>query len=194
MARVRPLYLSRTYGIPLPDKHDPTQGWDPEEFLDKLARKKGRLLRQGEPDLDSVAKIVLSDWVRGRIPFFVAPPERPEELNLTEAKARAKAARDMKAKGKASEEPEVPNVKQNLGSIMQKNTFLPEDIRPLQVSANAEVEKHDSQGEEDATLASENGDDDSNDDLQWADVFEGITKEGLHSSLEEHSEDSKKGI
>jgi len=82
MARVRPLYLSRTYGIPLPDKHDPTQGWDPEEFLDKLARKKGRLLRQGEPDLDSVAKIVLSDWVRGRIPFFVAPPERPEEPNL----------------------------------------------------------------------------------------------------------------
>jgi len=194
MARVRPLYLSRTYGVPLPNQHDQTQGWDPEEFLDKLARKKGRLLRQGEPDLDSVAKIVLSDWVRGRIPFFVAPPERPEELNLTEAKARAKAARDMKAKGKTSEDSGAPSVKQNLGSIMQKNTFLPEDVRPLQVPADTEVEKLGSQGEEDVSLASENGDDDSNDDLQWADVFEGITKEGLHSSLEEHSEGSKKGI
>lgn len=193
MERVKPLYLSRTYGIPLPNKADPTQGWDPEDFLDKLARKKGRLLRQGEPDLDSVAKIILSDWVRGRIPFFVAPPERPEELNLTEAKARAKAARDTKGKGKASEKTEAPSVKQNLGSIIQKNTFLPEDIR-REIISDAEFEEHGAKGEEDATLVSESGDDDNNDDLQWADVFEGITKESLHSSLEEHSEGLEEGI
>ena len=51
---------------------------------------KGRLLKGGEPDIEGVARIVLSDWVRGRIPFFVPPPERPEELNEREEKKRKK--------------------------------------------------------------------------------------------------------
>ena len=34
----------------------------------------------GEPDLQTVGKMVLNDWQRGRIPFFVKPPnaEPPE--------------------------------------------------------------------------------------------------------------------
>ena len=28
----------------------------------------------GEPDLQTVGKMVLNDWQRGRIPFFVKPP------------------------------------------------------------------------------------------------------------------------
>ncbi|TFY52638.1 hypothetical protein EVG20_g10469 [Dentipellis fragilis] len=39
-----PLYLSRTYGVPLLDEADPTRAWGAEEFLDRLARMKGRLL------------------------------------------------------------------------------------------------------------------------------------------------------
>jgi nuclear GTP-binding protein len=178
MERVKPLYLSRTYDIPLPNKDDPSQSWEPELFLDKLARRMGRLLKQGEPDMDGVAKIVLSDWVRGRIPFFVPPPERPEELNKLEAK-QIKKSGDVKGKGKekAGELKEVPGVKQNLGSIMQKNTFLPEDVRPL--------DEGDLQGEE---LDNEEGESDEGDDdveetagdedgLTWTDVFEGIKDE-----------------
>jgi nuclear GTP-binding protein len=191
MERVKPLYLSKTYGMPLPNKDDPTQGWDPEEFLDTLARKKGRLLKHGEPDLDSVAKIILSDWVRGRIPFFVPPPERPEDLNIAEAKARAKAARDVKGKGKAVEEPEVPGVKQNLGSIMQKNTFLPEDIQPLEeATGDAGIEEENSDGDSDA--ASKDGSDEEEEELQWTDVFEGIKKkDDIPSALPEESADEE---
>ena len=43
-------------------------------FLDALARKGGRLLKGGEADLDGVAKMVLNDFLRGKIPWFV-PPE-----------------------------------------------------------------------------------------------------------------------
>uniref|UniRef100_A0A0W0FX83 Nucleolar GTP-binding protein 2 n=1 Tax=Moniliophthora roreri TaxID=221103 RepID=A0A0W0FX83_MONRR len=174
MERVKPLYLSRTYNVPLPNPDDPSQGWDPEDFLDKLARMKGRLLKQGEPDKDSVAKIILSDWVRGRIPFFVPPPERPEELNQAEEKARRIEA--TKGKGKAVDTgtvSEVPGVKQNLGSILQNNTFLAEDIRPLEeeeLSAEAEVadEQDEAEGvdEEEAT--------EEEDELTWNDVWEGI--------------------
>ena len=96
-------------------------------FMDRLARMMGRLLKGGEPDLDSVAKIMLSDWVRGRIPFFVPPPERPEELNRAEAKK-------SKKKGKEAEKKEKPvmSVVQNFGSIMQKNSFLEEDVRTIE--------------------------------------------------------------
>lgn len=193
MERVKPLYLSRTYGIPLPNKDDPTQGWDSEEFLDKLARKKGRLLKQGEPDLDSVAKIILSDWVRGKIPFFVSPPERPEELNVAEAKAKAKAARDVKGKGKAVEQ--VPHVKQNLGSIMQKNTFLAEDIKPLEQAEDEEDGDSEEQGVgRDEGSESESESEDGEEELKWTDVFEGIkgsTDNESHSTSENSDEETR---
>ncbi|KAK3719557.1 GTPase required for pre-60S ribosomal subunit nuclear export and maturation [Vermiconidia calcicola] len=43
-------------------------------FLEALARKGGRLLKGGEADLDGVAKMVLNDFLRGKIPWFVPPP------------------------------------------------------------------------------------------------------------------------
>ena len=32
------------------------------------------VLQGGEPDIITVSKMVLNDWQRGRIPFFVKPP------------------------------------------------------------------------------------------------------------------------
>ncbi|KAJ7065326.1 NUC091 domain-containing protein [Mycena amicta] len=180
MERVKPVYLARTYGVSLPDGQD---RWVPEVFLETLARMKGRLRKQGEPDLDGVAKIVLSDWVRGRIPFFVPPPERPEELNEREAKERLRREREeAKAKGKGKkkeqevERGEVVGVRQNLGTIMQKNTFIAEDIRPLQdifvgpAGAVDEEEAEEGDAEEDA----EEEEEEEEEELTWNDVWEGI--------------------
>ena len=179
MERVKPVYLSRTYGVPLPDEDNPTTSWDPEDFLDKLARMKGRLLKQGEPDVDGVAKIVLSDWVRGRIPFFVPPPERPEELNEIEAK---KMKKDSKGKGKAVDG-DMPRVVQNLKSLIQKNTFIPEDIQKL----DEEFEEDEDEDEE--SSAQEDEDDSEREDveLKWDDVFEGIN----HNSVAPETVDLK---
>ena len=53
-------------------------GWrDAYDFLEQVSRKTGRLLKGGEPDVTAVAKMVLNDWQRGKLPFFVAPPPRP---------------------------------------------------------------------------------------------------------------------
>lgn len=165
MARVKPLYLSRTYGVPLPNTNDSTQSWEPEVFLDKLARMKGRLLKGGEPDIEAVAKIVLSDWVRGRVPFFVTPPERPDELNKAEA-------RKEKGKGKAKatevDEGRAIGVKQKLGSIMQKNTFLPEDIQRMDDDEGGEENVEENTGEEDVD---EEVEDEEEEQLSWNDVF-----------------------
>lgn len=65
--RVKPHHAERTYQV---------QGWgdDYTRFLELLARKAGRLLKGGEPDLDSVAKMVLNDFTRGRLPWFTPAP------------------------------------------------------------------------------------------------------------------------
>ncbi|KAI0673917.1 NGP1NT-domain-containing protein [Trametes maxima] len=187
MERVKPIYLARTYGVPLPDAADTTRGWEPETFLDKLARMKGRLLKGGEPDMEAVSKILLSDWVRGRIPFFVPPPERSEELNKAEAK-KARIA-DAKGKGKAAaaqaEEAEQHQigVKQNLGSIMQKNAFVGDDVRPLDeedvanegVDEDAEASESESAGEEK----------EEEEALGWNDVFKGDAAQDEEAEAEE---------
>lgn len=166
LTRLKPVYVARTYGLTIPA----AGSWTADDFLDALARAKGRLLKGGEPDIEGAAKIVLGDWVRGRIPYFVAPPERPEELNEREAKERARFA---KGKGKESaEEKRVPGVKQNLGSIMQKNTFVEEDLRPLEgIDLEGESEDGRVQEEDDDEVADDDEDAEEDTPLAWGDVF-----------------------
>ncbi|KAK7961955.1 GTP-binding family protein [Apiospora aurea] len=78
--RVKPHHAERTYQI---------QGWgeDYTRFLELLARKSGRLLKGGEPDVDSVAKMVLNDFTRGRLPWFTPPPHvEAEEGDIKEGR------------------------------------------------------------------------------------------------------------
>lgn len=49
--------------------------WDDHEhFLDQLARKYGKLLKGGEPDRSTAARMMLQDWQRGKIPYHTLPP------------------------------------------------------------------------------------------------------------------------
>ncbi|XP_017777763.1 PREDICTED: nucleolar GTP-binding protein 2 [Nicrophorus vespilloides] len=78
LERVKPEYLKKTYKV---------DGWTTHiEFLEKLAFKSGKLLKKGEPDITIVARMVLNDWQRGKLPFFVCPPgcEQPLEQNVEE--------------------------------------------------------------------------------------------------------------
>ena len=66
LSKCKQHHVERTYGI---------SGWTSStEFLDMLARKSGRLLKGGEPDSDSVAKMVLNDFLRGKLPWYIPPP------------------------------------------------------------------------------------------------------------------------
>ncbi|KAI0301510.1 NGP1NT-domain-containing protein [Russula brevipes] len=175
LIRIKPLYLARTYGLTVPE----AGSWAADDLLDALARSKGRLLKGGEPDLEGAAKLILGDWVRGRIPYFVAPPERPAELNEREAKDRARFA---KSNGEEKlGERRVPGVKQNLGSIMQKNTFVAEDVRPLVGDDEAAADGDEVAAEEDPPLA-------------WGDVFveeRSTVLTGLAASGEEEEEEEE---
>ena len=79
LARTKPQHIERTYEI---------KGYkDAVDFLSILARKGGRLLKGGEPDLDGVAKMVINDFLRGKIPWFTPPPYTEGEDEKIEGRA-----------------------------------------------------------------------------------------------------------
>lgn len=46
-----------------------------DTFLDELSKKMGKLNKNGEGDIHLVSKMVLNDWVQGKIPFWVEARE-----------------------------------------------------------------------------------------------------------------------
>lgn len=66
----------------------------------------GKLTKGGEPDLNTVGKMVLLDWQRGRLPFFTLPPDH---VDLEEDEAGAEAGHEP-AEEPASEDDEQPLV------------------------------------------------------------------------------------
>lgn len=66
LKRVRKEYIAKNYKI---------ESWTSStHFLEQLAKKTGKLLKGGEPDITVTARMVLNDWQRGKLPFYV-PPE-----------------------------------------------------------------------------------------------------------------------
>lgn len=66
LERAKKHHIINTYEI--------TEWEDHIDFMTQLAHKTGKLLKKGEPDLNAVAKLILHDWIRGKIPYFVPPP------------------------------------------------------------------------------------------------------------------------
>eukprot|EP01120_Amphizonella_sp_Union-15-10_P012860 TRINITY_DN5828_c0_g1_i1.p1 TRINITY_DN5828_c0_g1~~TRINITY_DN5828_c0_g1_i1.p1 ORF type:complete len:595 (-),score=130.56 TRINITY_DN5828_c0_g1_i1:26-1810(-) len=70
LQRIKREYLVKQYGV---------QEWsDPTDFLEKLGKRMGRLKKGGEVEMNAVARTVLYDWQKGKLPFFVPPPNLGE--------------------------------------------------------------------------------------------------------------------
>uniref|UniRef100_A0A224YWR9 Nucleolar GTP-binding protein 2 n=1 Tax=Rhipicephalus zambeziensis TaxID=60191 RepID=A0A224YWR9_9ACAR len=107
--RVRPEYIVKTYKI---------DTWDsPEDFLERLGRRSGKLLKGGEPDISTVAKMVLNDWQRGKLPYFVKPPGGEESAGTQE---NAEPSGDLAVAAK---------VRQDLDEIRVGPQFVAEDLQ-----------------------------------------------------------------
>lgn len=203
MARVKPEYLRQTYNL---------KSWkDHEDFLSQLAHRMGKLLKGGDADLDTCAKMVINDWVRGKIPFYVEPPmmARTDEFGLAIGKGKVKAVEE-KEEQEVNEEIQLPTkrtvkgVSQPLREIAVATKFshadmhagMPEDFEEVgqgdedaaegydEASSEVEEESEDDEEEED-----DEAEGDALPELAWSDVFGGGAEENADGSDDEEEED-----
>ena len=110
---------------------------DVDDFLRQVARLQGKLKKGGIPDLKAAARVVLTDWNNGRIPYFTSPPAR--EANKEYASAEIV--------GNWSEEFDADKVFANEQSAVIAG--LPDegaedvDFMPVQSLGNGLIEAHD---------------------------------------------------
>lgn len=139
LERAKPEYIQKTYRIP---------NWSSaEDFLEKLAFRTGKLLKGGEPDLATVSKMVLNDWQRGRIPFFVKPPGPEGDQEIQQpllVEGASEEVEEMQEEATESEESQeqrqkeqvqkiLSNVRQNFGKINVAPEFNEEDMVPVEM-------------------------------------------------------------
>lgn len=173
LSRVKPEYIKRTYNL---------EAWrDAEDFLTQLCSRMGKLHRGGEPDLDTVAKMVLNDWIRGKIPFFVPPPLPPSKASDVEKRVRG--------------------VDQPIQQIPVATKFTAEDRdggRPEDFAKDEDAEPEEEevlQEEDDDDEEEDDQEDESDDDefenLAWEDVFSGDKQAPLPESESEEERPAK---
>ncbi|EPY79818.1 nucleolar GTP-binding protein 2 [Camelus ferus] len=202
LERAKPEYISKTYKI---------DSWEnAEDFLEKLAFRTGKLLKGGEPDLRTVGKMVLNDWQRGRIPFFVKPPnteppaspQHPPSSSLEVAPEASQSTPEEEVTGSAGgeskavvekEEEEcgpcsadsemqqiLARVRQNFGKINVVPQFSEDDLVPLEMS---DID------EELESLSAEREEEEEEPELQGDDE-----EESYAESQEEHAGNDTKAV
>lgn len=98
LRRCKRQHLERTYEI---------SGWEnATEFIELLAKKHGRLLKGGEPDEQGIAKLVINDFNRGKIPWFVPPPEDPNRPRKPLVEGQDHAESEAEEEEDDAEQPE----------------------------------------------------------------------------------------
>lgn len=177
LERVKKEYMIKTYKI---------EDWkDHVDFLEKLAQRSGRLLKGGEPDISSVAKMMLNDWQRGKLPFFVCPPGFETGLS----------------KNEPNTEDNNINVVQDFRKIKVGLSYEGEDVRDLEPIENVEkaveefkeggeTEENTSQTSENQSVISEtNEDSDGSSDISFYSDMEDTEQYAVTTSGDFHVEE-----
>jgi nuclear GTP-binding protein len=158
LERVKKEYLIKTYKI---------EEWDDcDDFLEKMAERMGKLLKGGEPDTNTIAKMVLNDWQRGKLPYFVRPPTREGEQvqqNTSQQNKKEMAVITENAskieETISKEESNTPHVKQDLSKVEVELEFEGEDIQSLNEESATLFESEDELESEDEDDGNESEDD-----------------------------------
>lgn len=149
LERVKREYVCRTYQV---------EDWStPEDFMEQVARRTGKLLKGGEPDLNTVAKMVLNDWQRGKIPYFVPPPghdssdfEKLKTQENQEMAAKIQEQEEMEEEKEAAKSKggDGVGVCQNLAKITLSLLYSGDDDKPLQETQSDFQDYNDEEEEE----------------------------------------------
>ncbi|XP_061392362.1 nucleolar GTP-binding protein 2 [Musca vetustissima] len=125
LKRIRPEYIKKTYKIERWSSH--------MDFLEQLAKKTGKLLKGGEPDITVTARMILNDFQRGKLPFYIAPEgfEVPKSHG-TETEEKPK---DEESEDKGDEKSETATVVSE--SVKKAKEFKQlQDFRKIKVAVD----------------------------------------------------------
>lgn len=71
--KVEKKYIVKTYRV---------SDWThPDDLLEQIAKKSGKLLKKGEPDVNTVGRMILNDFQRGKLPWFTLPPGSQNDMD-----------------------------------------------------------------------------------------------------------------
>ncbi|XP_065082244.1 nucleolar GTP-binding protein 2 [Ochlerotatus camptorhynchus] len=133
LKRIRKEYVLKTYGVSEWSSHI--------DFLEQIAKKSGKLLKKGEPDVQTMAKMVLNDWQRGKLPFYVPPEgfEIPKSvLDQTVEGEGEKATTEDDLKSTFSGVTATPTIPESVRK--GKELFQIQDFRKIKVNLDFESE------------------------------------------------------
>lgn len=136
LSRTKEEYVKKTYLLSSWENHI--------DFLEQLAKRYGKLFKGGEPDINTVAKMVLMDWLRGKIPYFVPPPQ----LASNSTKPTAKALLQNKNQASSSTASEDHDVQEEIEGGDEK-ALLRVALTAIGASADAADEEEEEDEEED---------------------------------------------
>jgi len=184
--RCKHKYVARHYKISTWSSHI--------DFLEQLAKKCGRLGKGGEPDLNAVSKIVLNDWNRGKLPFFVPPPGcsfEPKPDNAEDdTEAGSDGEEDEESENEDEDDDNDDNDDTNVEDSINESTAEPEDTLKQTVPFPEEFEEE------------EEDEDDENEDMSSTtsskpkiDLRDYVKQEfkGIVTSLDYFDEDKFEG-
>ncbi|KAI6842532.1 nuclear/nucleolar GTP-binding protein [Hortaea werneckii] len=167
------------------NKTDKVRIQEAVRFLELLARKGGRLLKGGEADVDGVAKMVLNDFLRGKIPWFSPPPSSSSATKVTTTSAdgstteKAVADSNVGVAGVMDEDEEDPEVgrDEKLGfTHMKRKRELEEVVKEKKERERARA-KEMRRANAEANGLPVDADDDEDEEDEDEDDFEGFDDE-----------------
>ena len=186
LERVKKEYLKKTYKI---------DDWnDCQNFLEKLASRTGKLLKGGEPDINTVSKMILNDWQRGKLPYFVKPPSNQEETVLSEEKQTSNQVNVTEQTEATTNSNEIVNtiniskLKQDLNKVQVQLEFEGDDVKTLEEDGSDVFDSDNEQYEEDSE---EEGEEEKGEEEKGEDKIdekEEIQNEAIDDKIEQNNE------
>merc|ERR1711976_53218 len=184
LERVKEEHIKRQYQIP---------SWEsPLDFLEKMAKKTGKLLKGGDPDTVAVGKMVLNDWQRGKLPYFSYPPtdgneeKTGEENNLSQLDKIEFSIEEQEEATRGDEEDVISEADSD-----EMEEHDPQEI--TEIDANAEFDQEAELAKLDKQLAQLRRRDKAM-DMSRMDVVETVKKQAPYQASLEQGYNATKGV
>jgi nuclear GTP-binding protein len=176
LKRVQPRHLQRTYDIKASDYND-----DAVAFLELLCRKSGRLLKGGEADIDGAAKMVLNDWIRGKLPWFTPPPYKEGDdvsgpINPKREGLMGEMSKKRKRGGESEAAGSVAAKTDATGATQDESDDDDDDFSGFSDEDGVEMDDDDKEESDDEEGGEAEDDEESEDDAQVEEELAAITQ------------------